>query len=120
MVSSPVNLDAVRKISYELEQLVCAPGGTTATALFAGQIIAGPWVAEVIRARSEVPSQAMAYGLGFWLDGDAAILEGNDPGVSFRSVDNPVTGTTHTVIANTSEGAWPLARYLNDTLPVEG
>jgi CubicO group peptidase (beta-lactamase class C family) len=89
-------------------------------ALFAGQIIAGRWVAEMVRSRSEVPSEAMHYGLGFWLDGDAAILEGYDPGVSFRSVHNPVTGTTHTVIANTSEGAWPLARHLNETLPIEG
>ncbi|MCC5949094.1 MAG: beta-lactamase family protein [Nitriliruptoraceae bacterium] len=89
-------------------------------ALFAGRIVDAHVVADMVRARSEVPSEAMHYGLGFWLDGGAAILEGYDPGVSFRSVHDPATATTHTVIANTSEGAWPLARHLDETLPVTG
>jgi hypothetical protein len=40
------------------------------------------------------------------------ILEGYDAGVSFRSTHDPVTGRTITVIANTSEGAWPLVARL--------
>jgi hypothetical protein len=41
-----------------------------------------------VRARSEVPSQSMRYGLGFWLhaSGASVVLEGMDVGVSFRSV----------------------------------
>jgi hypothetical protein len=56
----------------------------------------------------------MRYGLGFWLheSGDAVVLEGYDAGVSFRSVHDSVSRLTHTVIANTSEGAWPLTKAL--------
>jgi hypothetical protein len=52
------------------------------------------------------------YGLGLWLHEtrDAAMLEGYDAGVSFRSMHDPTGGTTRTVISNTSEGAWPIAR----------
>jgi CubicO group peptidase (beta-lactamase class C family) len=82
-------------------------------ALFAGQIVSEHWVAEMTRLHSE------RYGLGFWLDqsSDAVILEGSDAGVSFRSVHHPSRGVTHTVISNTSEGAWPVARFLAERLP---
>ncbi len=83
-------------------------------ALFAGQIVSTDWVAEMIRPRSEVPSESMRYGLGFWLGetGNAVILEGYDAGVSFRSTHDPDLEYTWTVISNTSEGAWPIARAL--------
>ena len=42
------------------------------------------------------------------------MLEGSDAGVSFRSVHDPVTKTTATVISNTSRGAWPIARLLRE------
>ena len=50
----------------------------------------------------------MRYGLGFWLDGTGRgiALEGYDAGVSFRSEHDPIAGTTLTVLANTSDGAW--------------
>lgn len=68
--------------------------------------------------RSAVPEEGMRYGLGFWLHptGPAVALEGYDAGVSFRSVHDPVGRTTHTVIANWSDGAWPLARLLRDVV----
>ena len=55
-------------------------------ALFAGRIVSTDWVAELVRARSDVPRQSMRYGLGFWLaqSGSAVMLEGSDAGVSFR------------------------------------
>ncbi|MBA3375848.1 MAG: beta-lactamase family protein [Actinobacteria bacterium] len=83
-------------------------------ALFAGQIVSARWVVEMVRPRSDVPSASRRYGLGFWLDetGDAVILEGYDAGVSFRTVHDPGTRSTCTVISNTSEGAWPIARCL--------
>jgi hypothetical protein len=58
----------------------------------------------------------MRYGLGFWLheSSDVVILEGSDAGVSFRSAHDPVRNVTHTVISNTSEGAWPIARLLKE------
>ena len=43
---------------------------------------------------------------------DAVMLEGYDAGVSFRSAHDPASATTHTVISNTSEGAWPIAALL--------
>jgi CubicO group peptidase (beta-lactamase class C family) len=87
--------------------------------LFAGRIVPGRWVAEMVRPRSDVPSASKRYGLGFWLAhlGDAVILEGFDAGVSFWSVHDPRAAITCTVISNSSDGAWPLARRLNDLLP---
>ena len=60
----------------------------------------------------------MRYGLGFWLheSSDVVILEGCDAGVSFRSVHDPAPEVTHTVISNTSDGAWPIARLLDEWL----
>jgi CubicO group peptidase (beta-lactamase class C family) len=88
------------------------------SALFAGRIVSPGWVTEVVRARSDVPAKPVRYGLGFWLYGadERVFLEGSDAGVSFRSVHDPRSGTTHTVISNTSEGAWPIARFLSGRL----
>ena len=85
-------------------------------AFFAGRIVSTDWVGEMVRARSEAPSQSMRYGLGFWLHActDAVLLEGCDAGVSFRTVHDPRSGVTHTVISNTTDGAWPIARYLDE------
>ena len=60
----------------------------------------------------------MRYGLGFWLhaSSDVVMLEGSDAGVSFRSAHDPARRLTHTVISNTSNGAWPIARLLRDRL----
>jgi CubicO group peptidase (beta-lactamase class C family) len=85
-------------------------------ALFAGRIVAADLVAEVVRVRSDVPRHSMRYGLGFWLheSKDVAILAGADAGVSFRSTHDPARNLTHTVISNTSDGARPVARLLNE------
>ena len=84
------------------------------TSLFAGRLVSADWVAEMVRPRSDVPRMSSRYGLGFWLPetSDAVALEGYDAGVSFRSVHDPSRRITHTVISNTSEGAWPIARFL--------
>ena len=81
-------------------------------ALFAGRIVARDWISEMTRRRSN------DYGLGFWLEpaGDAVALEGSDAGVSFRTVHDPARGLTHTVVSNTTDGAWPIARLLRDRL----
>jgi CubicO group peptidase (beta-lactamase class C family) len=87
-------------------------------ALFGGRIVPTGWVAEMIRPRSDVPEEPMRYGLGFWLHptGPAVILIGSDPGVSFRSVHDPATDSTHTVISNSSRGAWPVTALLDKLL----
>jgi len=86
--------------------------------LFTGTIVPARWVGEMVRPRSDVPSQTRRYGLGFWLGkhGDTVILEGFDAGVSFWSAHDPRSALTCTVISNCSEGAWPLARRLADLL----
>jgi len=88
------------------------------TAFFDGGIVSRANVSEMVRPRSDVPSGSLRYGLGFWLheSGSAAMLEGHDAGVSFRSVHDPDSQITHTVVANTSEGAWPLARQLGEVV----
>jgi CubicO group peptidase (beta-lactamase class C family) len=89
-------------------------------ALFAGRIVSKEWVAEIVRSRSELPHESLPrrYGLGFWLHPTTNIvyLEGYDAGASFRSVHDPRSRVTYTVISNTSEGAWPVARLLRERL----
>ena len=87
-------------------------------AFFAGQIVSRDWVGEMVRARSDVPSESMRYGLGFWLheSTDTVLLVGDDAGVSFCSVHDPRSRVTHTVISNASDGAWPITEYLDDRL----
>ncbi|MEX2612765.1 MAG: serine hydrolase domain-containing protein, partial [Gaiellaceae bacterium] len=94
--------------------------GSLWRAFFAGGIVPTDWVSEMVRARSDVPStsEPMRYGLGFWLheSSDTVMLVGSDAGVSFRSVHDPRADITHTVISNSSDGAWPITRYLVDHL----
>lgn len=87
------------------------------TAFFAGRIVSAGRVEEMTRPRSTA-SDGSRYGLGFWLHASTAtvILEGYDAGVSFRSLHDPTTDTTVTAIANWSDGAWPVARYLAGAL----
>jgi CubicO group peptidase (beta-lactamase class C family) len=87
-------------------------------ALFAGQIVSNDLVDELVRPHSDAPAHSQRYGLGFWLHAstDAVGLEGYDAGVSFRSVHDPRARITHTVISNTTDGAWPLARHLEERL----
>jgi CubicO group peptidase (beta-lactamase class C family) len=88
------------------------------SALFARQIVSADWVAEMVRVRSDVPRASRRYGLGFWLDesSEVVMLEGSDAGVSFWTAHDPGRKITHTVISNTSDGAWPIARLLAERL----
>jgi CubicO group peptidase (beta-lactamase class C family) len=89
-------------------------------AFFAGRLVPASWVSEMVRARSDVPDGSLRYGLGFWIheSRDIAMLEGCDAGVSFRSVHDPARGVTHAVISNTSDGAWPVTRRLDEQLGI--
>ena len=88
--------------------------------LFAGTIVSHAWVAEMVRPRSDVPSASRRYGLGFWLhrSSDTVMLVGSDAGVSFRSVHQPRSKLTHTVISNTSDGAWPITQRIDQLLDI--
>jgi CubicO group peptidase (beta-lactamase class C family) len=87
-------------------------------ALFDGRLVRADTVAELVRPRSEVPQGPRRYGLGFWLhpSSDVVMLEGSDAGVSFRTVHDPAQGIVHTVVSNTSDGAWPVTRLLAERL----
>ena len=87
-------------------------------ALFSGRLVSAARVAEIVRPRSEVASKSMRYGLGFWIHGtsDAVALEGSDAGVSFRTLHDPAAQLTYTVLSNTTAGAWPMVRYLDEQL----
>ena len=83
-------------------------------ALLAGEIVSPGWVEEMTRPRSDAPPKRR-YGLGMWLGGtsDALLLVGSDAGVSFETMHRPSTGLTVTVVSNTTDGAWPLVRFLD-------
>ncbi len=93
--------------------------GSLWSAFFAGRIVSRDWVTEMVRARSDVPSESLRNGLGFWLhgSGDVVELHGYDAGVSFRSTHDPASATTRTVISNTSEGTWPIETFLDERVP---
>jgi hypothetical protein len=42
--------------------------------------------------------------------------EGFDAGVSLRAVHDLRSNVTHTVISNSSDGAWPITRRLDELL----
>jgi CubicO group peptidase (beta-lactamase class C family) len=82
-------------------------------ALTSGRIVSARWVKTMTTPRSDPPQHPFRYGLGFWLGlSGAAVLEGCDAGASFRSVHDSDRQHTHTVLANTATGAWPIADLL--------
>jgi CubicO group peptidase (beta-lactamase class C family) len=87
-------------------------------ALLDGTVLDQATLTAAWRPRSDVPAEGSRYGLGFWLHatGPGVMLEGYDAGVSFRTVHDPDSDTTHTVIANWSDGAWPITRALDQVL----
>jgi len=86
-------------------------------AVTSGHVIPSELWAEAVSPQPAADDH-MRYGLGFWLhsSSSAVVLEGCDAGVSFRSVHDPTTDTTWSVVSNTSEGAWPLVKSLYATL----
>ena len=71
----------------------------------------------MVRRRSDADAPGVGYGLGFWLGEHDQVLtlEGYDAGVSFRSCHDRSARLTWTVIANTTDGAWPVAEALRAT-----
>ncbi|MEU3642172.1 serine hydrolase domain-containing protein [Lentzea sp. NPDC034063] len=103
---------------FHLPVLATGDGGIHTTAgdmsKFWRTLLAGEFAEEATRPRHHVPEESLRYGLGFWLHetSDTVILAGYDAGESFKSTHDPHTGTTITVLSNTSPGAWPIARAL--------
>jgi len=119
-----LGVDGTRTNVCHLPMRGSGDGGiyTTATdmcafwrALDEGRIVDPEWVAAMTQPQSDVPRGALRYGYGFWLHASRAIvmLEGCDAGVSFRSGHDPARGVTYVVVANTTDGAWPIAKVLD-------
>lgn len=119
--------DGLRSNVLHLPVLGSGDGGIVTTARdvhrlwsawMAGAVVPAEIRDLMLSPRSEAPEQDLRYGLGCWLHATTAVvaLEGMDAGVSFRTVHDPRTDTTHTVLANTSSGAWPMTRALDDML----
>jgi len=115
--------DGLRTNVFHLPVRGSGDGGISTTAadvralwraLFAGRIVSTDSVAEMVRPRSDAPAESKRYGLGFWLheSSETVILEGYDAGVSFHSRHDPSADLTVTVIANWTDGAWPIAGHL--------
>jgi CubicO group peptidase (beta-lactamase class C family) len=87
-------------------------------ALVRGAIVSAETVAAMTTPRFDVEDEGKRFGLGVWLHqgADVLIAEGYDAGVSFMSWHDPAADTTFTVISNTSEGAWPVARAMRGVL----
>ena len=81
-------------------------------ALLGGQIVSEATVSEMLRPRGDRDENGDSYGLGMLLDLDSGAVQliGADAGASFSSFHDPERRITHTVIANTVTGAWPVRR----------
>jgi CubicO group peptidase (beta-lactamase class C family) len=83
--------------------------------LTAGRILGDDLLARLVHPRHERVEGDLGYGLGVYLHPSGALLmEGYDAGVSMLSIHEQASATTATVLGNTSEGAWPIARLLLD------
>jgi CubicO group peptidase (beta-lactamase class C family) len=97
----------------------CADLQALWAALFTGRILPPDLVQTFLTAHTPAATDRHGYGYGFWLrrDQPTVMPEGSDAGVSFRSAHDRDSGLTYTVMSNTSTGAWPLVRHLDDRLP---
>jgi CubicO group peptidase (beta-lactamase class C family) len=82
-------------------------------ALDDGRVVTPETWAEMRRVRST--DDERAYGLGFWLEGDAVYLTGSDTGASFLSQHRPAVATW-SVLGNTTKAAWPVVTRLDELL----
>jgi CubicO group peptidase (beta-lactamase class C family) len=85
-------------------------------ALFAADICTAATVTDITRPRADAAADER-YGMGFWLPVEGGVmLTGYDAGISFQSWHDPTTRATWTVMSNTTNGAWPVAKLLGARL----
>jgi CubicO group peptidase (beta-lactamase class C family) len=85
-------------------------------ALMGGVVVGADLLAAMVRPHSPPEDGGTrTYGFGCWLrtDSPEVAMIGADAGVSFASQHDPERGYTHTVIANTNDGAWPVSEELD-------
>jgi hypothetical protein len=72
--------------------------------------------APVIASSDDVPAEALRYGLGLWATHHRHGVTLEEYAVSFRIVHDPDSDTTHTVVANWFNRAWPVTRAFDRDL----
>lgn len=83
--------------------------------LFDERIVSSEWVQQMTTPQSAgPPAHRMHYGYGFWLDGEAVVLDGGDHGVTFRSVFDRPTRVCCTVVSNTETAINPIVARLRE------
>ncbi len=84
------------------------------SAFFDGRIVQSENIS-LMTTPVHMNAEGEGYGLGFWLPhgGDSVALEGQDAGVSFRSLVHRPTDVRYTIMSNTADGVWPLSRLLD-------
>jgi CubicO group peptidase (beta-lactamase class C family) len=121
-----LELTGLRTNSLHIPLIGVGDGGLTSTvddldrwwrALFSGELLPLDLVARMVEPRA-TSDWGPRYGLGFWLDssGPVVMLEGADAGISLRSLHDPTSRTTATVVSNASLGAWPVADLLMEAM----
>jgi CubicO group peptidase (beta-lactamase class C family) len=84
-------------------------------ALFSGAVVPVDWARRMTTAVTRDTGHPFGYGMGFWLDeAGRVLLDGCDHGVSCRSVHDPASGRSTSVLSNTTSGAFPVARRLHE------
>jgi CubicO group peptidase (beta-lactamase class C family) len=76
-------------------------------------LIDGRFGDDAVSMMTTPPAAGARYGMGMWLDEQAGsmTMEGMDAGVSFRSTRR-ADGSAFSVLSNTTDRAWPIARHL--------
>lgn len=87
-------------------------------ALREGRILSPDFLQLFMQPRNRDTGESLRYGMGFWVRADrpTIMLEGCDRGVSARSVYDPESALVYSVLANTMNGAWPIAKFLDSNL----
>ena len=88
------------------------------SALLDDQLLSPQMRAELWAPASDVPRMSAHYGMGFWLRPakHVVFMEGYDAGVSFRSMLQTERNLRVTVMANCTDGAWPVVSRLESLL----
>jgi CubicO group peptidase (beta-lactamase class C family) len=114
-------LDDGRSNVFALPVLGSGDGGAYTTvadlrrfwsALIGQRLLPAPLTTLMTQPSTTDTGHEFGYSRGLWLDARTGelVIEGCDHGASLRSVHDPGTGRTITVISNTSNGAFPIAR----------
>lgn len=83
---------------------------------FAGDVLSPGLTAQFMEKTPTDPAKPRSfYGRGHWFLDEVPFIVGADAGVSFLSNAYP-EGTIATVVSNTSGGAWPMIRAINEAI----